>query len=249
MTVRWLTAFLDVPDQRFRAGADFWLEVTASTLSPTRGTRDEFATLVPADGDAYLRVQRVADPHGGCHLDLHVDDRPATARHAETLGASVERVLDDVIVMRSPAGLAFCVVGHHRESVRPAPTTLDGERSLVDVLCVDIPPDDYERETTFWAGLTGWELRGVDYPEYSYLAAPAGMPLLLLLQRLHEAAPGRTAGAHLDIATDDPEALAAAHERRGARVLRRHDRWITMTDPSGLPYCLVRRAPETERLT
>ena len=217
MTVRWLTAFLDVPDQRFRAGADFWLEVTASTLSPTRAAH---ATNSPRS------CRRTATPTcgcngspiltAGCHLDLHVDDRPATARHAETLGASVERALDDVIVMRSPAGLAFCVVGHHGESVRPAPTTLDGERSLVDVLCVDIPPDDYERETTFWAGLTGWELRDVDYPEYSYLAAPAGLPLLLLLQRLHEAAPGRTAGAHPDIATDDPEALAAAHERRGA---------------------------------
>ena len=71
---------------------------------------------------------------------------------------------------------------------------------------------------------------------------------VLLLQRLHEAAPGRAAGAHLDIATDDPDALATAHERRGARVHRRHDCWITMTDPSGLPYCLVRRAPDTDRL-
>ena len=249
MTVRWLTAFLDFPEQSFRAGVDFWLAITGSTLSPTRGSRDEFATLLPADGDAYLRVQRVADPDGGCHLDLHVDDRPATVRHAEVLGASVETALDDVVVMRSPAGLAFCVVDDAGEAVRPAPTTLDGERSLVYVLCVDIPPDDYERETTFWAGLTGWELRDAGLPEYSYLASPAGMPLLLLLQRLHEAAPGRAAGAHLDIATDDPDALATAHERRGARVHRRHDRWITMTDPSGLPYCLVRRAPETLRLT
>ena len=249
MTVRWLTAFLDFPEQSFRAGVDFWLAITGSTLSPTRGRATSSRHCCRRTATPTCGCSAVADPDGGCHLDLHVDDRPATVRHAEVLGASVETALDDVVVMRSPAGLAFCVVDNTGESVRPAPTTLDGLRSIVDVLCVDIPPDDYERETTFWAGLTGWELRDAGFPEYSYLAWPAGMPLLLLLQRLHEAAPGRSAGAHLDLATTDPEALAAAHGRRGARVHRRHDRWITMTDPSGLSYCLVRRAPETERLT
>jgi uncharacterized protein (TIGR03083 family) len=30
--------------------------------------------LLPSDGDAYLRVQRISEGSGGCHLDLHVSD-------------------------------------------------------------------------------------------------------------------------------------------------------------------------------
>jgi hypothetical protein len=51
----------------------FWREVTGSALSPFRGVAAEFATLLPPDGDAYLRVQRVKDDPGGHHLDLHAD--------------------------------------------------------------------------------------------------------------------------------------------------------------------------------
>jgi hypothetical protein len=59
--VRWLTVFLDFPAGSFGAGVAFWREVTGSGLSPFRGAAGEFATLLPADGDAYLRVQRIAD--------------------------------------------------------------------------------------------------------------------------------------------------------------------------------------------
>src|SRR5207302_8406403 len=75
--VRWLTVFLDFPADSFGAGVAFWREVTGSGLSPLRGAAGEFATLLPADGDAYPRVQRVAGGSGGPQLDLHVD--PALA--------------------------------------------------------------------------------------------------------------------------------------------------------------------------
>ena len=75
MTVRWLTTFLDRPAQSFGDAVAFWTTVTGSTLSPTGASADEFATLVPADGDAYLRMQRVLDGSGGCH------PRPAHRRH------------------------------------------------------------------------------------------------------------------------------------------------------------------------
>ena len=33
-----------------------------------------------------------------------------------------------------------------------------GSRSIVDQVCLDIPPSMYEQECAFWAELTGWEL-------------------------------------------------------------------------------------------
>ena len=73
MLVRWLTVFIDRPEPGFAAVRDFWLAATGTTPSPSRGERGEFATLLPADGDAYVRIQRVADGPGGSHLDFHVD--------------------------------------------------------------------------------------------------------------------------------------------------------------------------------
>jgi hypothetical protein len=232
VTVRWLTTFLDRPAARFDAAVAFWTAVTGSTLSPARGEQDEFATLIPGDGDAYLRMQRVATGPGGSHLDLHTDDIVALADHAERLGAAVERRLDDVVVLRSPAGLQFCSVLHRGETTPPAPPR-------VDQVCIDVPPDEYERECAFWSALTGWDHRPAMLPEYSYLDAPAPIAARVLFQRLGEG----TVGAHLDIACADVEAITVEHERWGATVHARHEWWTTLLDPASLPYCLVRRLP------
>ena len=56
MTIQWVTGFLDFPASVFEAGWHFWLGVTGYTLSPPRGPRADFATLVPGEGDAYLRA-------------------------------------------------------------------------------------------------------------------------------------------------------------------------------------------------
>src|SRR5690242_21756260 len=90
MSLRWLTIFLDFPAGSFDAGTAFWQAVTGSGLSPARGADGEFATLLPPAGDAYLRVQRLRDGAGGCHLDLHVDTATgsldAAAARAEAAG-------------------------------------------------------------------------------------------------------------------------------------------------------------------
>ena len=65
--------FFVFPAASFDAGTAFWRQVTGYGLSPFRGPDGEFATLLPPAGDAYLRVQRILDGPGGCHLDLHVD--------------------------------------------------------------------------------------------------------------------------------------------------------------------------------
>ncbi|WP_166352697.1 VOC family protein [Phytoactinopolyspora limicola] len=248
MSVRWLVAFIDRPASSFEATAQFWLAVTGSTLSPRRGAYAEFATILPASGHSYLRVQRVAAGRGGSHLDLAVDDMTGTAGHARRLGAEVLRELDDVVVMRSPAGFVFCVVGHDGSAQRPLPVSLDGgARAIVDQLCIDIPPAEYENECTYWARLTGWTLHPGSRPEFSYLDRPDGIPLRILLQRTNDAGDGR-AHAHLDLACDDTAATAIAHERLGARREGTHEHWIAMRDPAGVPYCLTRRDPDTGRL-
>jgi hypothetical protein len=241
MTVRWLTTFLDRPAPSFDAAVAFWTAVTGSTLSSPRGEHGEFATLIPRDGDAYLRMQRVAAGQGGSHVDVHTDDIAALADHAERLGASVEQRLDDVVVLRSPAGLLFCAVAHHGETVRPAPVSVDGRRTRVDQVCIDTPPDDYERECAFWTGLTGWEHRAALLPEYSYLVRPEPIAMRILFQRLVDGHPG----AHLDIASEDLEGSTADHVALGATVHARHTWWTTLHDPAGLPYCLTRRLPDT----
>lgn len=250
MTIRWLTAFIDRPREGFEQAAMFWAQVTGSTLSSRRGEHDEFATLVPADGDAYLRLQHVAEGPGGCHLDLHVEDRAETVRRSEELGAVVMRRLDDVVVLRSPAGFPYCIIGYNGESVRPQPTRLDdGPRVLVDQLCIDVPADKYQGECNFWATLTGWERRKSRLPEFSHLRRPPGMPLRLLFQRLRGSAPGQPATAHLDLSCDDVETAAVLHEELGGGRHARFPYWIVMTDPAGLPYCLIRRDPDSGPLS
>ncbi len=161
INVRWLTAFLDRPAPTFDAATQFWLQVSGSTLSAPRGPHHQFATLIPADGDAYLRVQRVIDGAGGCHLDVHVDDIPDAATAAVGLGATKHEEFDDVSVLRSPAGLPFCIVRHHGESTRPRPPALRdaAARTAIDQLCIDIAPDNYQLECDFWEALTGWQRR------------------------------------------------------------------------------------------
>ncbi len=86
MTVAWVTGFLDFPVAGFAAGRDFWRDVTGYALSPPRGPEGDFATLVPGEGDAYLRVQRVYDGPGGDHLDFHTRDEDGLTARARELG-------------------------------------------------------------------------------------------------------------------------------------------------------------------
>ena len=188
--VRWLTVFVDRPAATFDAAAAFWLAATGATASPRRGEHGEFFTAVPPDGDAYVRLQRIDDGPGGLHLDVHVEDLRAAADHAVSLGATEVADLGDVVVMSSPAGLAWCVVAHDGESAVPAPTTLpDGSRTRFTQVCVDVAPDRFDAECAFWSDLTGWAPRARARAEYRGLEVPTGQPLRLLFQRQDEASP------------------------------------------------------------
>ncbi|MFB9413776.1 VOC family protein [Dactylosporangium matsuzakiense] len=243
MEIRWLTVFLDVPADDAAVVERFWPAVTGASLSARRGPDGEFATLVPREGDAYLRVQRVRDGGGGCHLDLHVDDPAAGADRAVALGA-VERFRDDrLVVLDSPGGFAFCFVGWHGEATVPPPGP-----ARLDQLCLDAPAAAFDAECAFWAALTGWDLGAGALPEFRYLERPAGIAVRLLLQRRAVSGDGDRVTAHVDFACTDRTGVTARHIEAGAVVAGSGPRWTTLRDPSGRLYCLTDRDPRTGRL-
>lgn len=240
VTLRWLTAFLDIPAPVHGAGLAFWAEVTGTTVSPTRGEHDEFVTLDPTDGDAYLRVQRVDEGPGGVHLDLHADDPVAFAWRAVSLGAlEVATPEPGLVVLRSPGGFGFCVSGGGGWR-RPLATP-----GVVDQVCLDVPPSLLEAEAFFWHELTLAPLRAGRTGEFVVLERGEGMPLRLMLQRLDDERPAPVT-AHLDLAGGTELSLVVErHQALGALVLHEGLHWVTLRDPAGLPYCVTRRDPET----
>ncbi|KJK10363.1 hypothetical protein UB45_18520 [Terrabacter sp. 28] len=248
-TVSWVTAFLDLPPQVHEAGSRFWTGVTGYAVSPPRGDEGEFATLVPPDGDPFLKLQRIgaggATPTGpSVHLDLHVASATDAAARSESLGATVvHREPDAYVVLRSPGGFTFCFV-HEQLATRPGPTRWPhAHASIVDQVCLDIPPDAYEGECAFWSMLTGWPQRtSPSRQEFRHLARPDHVPLRLLLQRLD--AGSATVTGHLDLACDDRRAEVSRHELLGAVVVADHGGgWTTLRDPAGALYCVTDRAP------
>jgi len=246
-SIRWLTVFLDFPASTFSAGVAFWREVTGCELSPARGASGEFATLLPASGDAYLRVQQLIDGTGGCHLDLHVDTETesltAATERARPLGATIRHQEAGLIVAESPAGLPFCLTEWDGERVVPPPLAgPSGGVTRLDTLCIDVPASSFQRECSFWAGLTGWGARSLPFPEYIALRQPADAVLAarLIVQRLGDSDPGLRARAHVDFGCTDPDAVNR-HVTLGAHVVRTFDYWTVLSDPVGRDYCLVNR--------
>lgn len=224
----WITAFVDVPASRHAVSASFWAGVTGSTLSRPRGADGEFATFLPPDGDAYLRLQRTVSGSAGIHLDLHDPDQ-------------------DWEPSRSPGGLPYCL-NEGEPGTRPLPRIwAAGHTSLVDQVCLDVPPSVYDEECDFWAATTGWELVQTPRAEFRALVRPEEVPLRILLQRL-DADPGpgdNHVRAHLDIATSDRDAEVERHRTLGARVETTRAHWTVLRDPGGAAYCITDRDPYT----
>lgn len=249
MTIRWLTAVLDFSAGAYQRGVEYWSKATATEVSRPSGPEADSRILVPASGDATLRVQRKVDEPSGVRLDVHVDNVAESAHRAVELGAT-EVADGDHVVMTSPAGFTFAVARYDGQSERPPLVTLDGGSPYAaDQVCIDVPTAAMGTEVRFWAALTGWEARVGALDEFSYLVRPAHVPLRLLFQRLGPDDPGRSARAHLDLACADAgETVAVQHEQLGARRHHGGRYWITLTDPAGLPYCLTQRHPITGSL-
>jgi hypothetical protein len=147
-----------------------------------------------------------------------------------------------LIVLSTPAGQPFCLVRHDGERRRARPRRWpDGQHSLLDQICLDIPAAEFDTECRFWAGLTGWP-RGRSSAVFVNLLRPAELPLRILLQRLGPDDPG-PARAHADLACDDVPAEVRRHSELGAGVVRVAEHWTTLRDPVGLVYCITARDP------
>lgn len=235
----WLHAFLDVPAERAEPAARFWAAACGAEIGRPWPGHPEFRSLEPATGSRYLHVQQ----HGGVarvHLDLTTPQVDAETARLVALGATAGTRERWWQVLRSPGGLPFCLVEETPGRSRPAVVRWPGgHRSRVDQLVLDVPVDRYDREWAFWAAATGWAERAGRRAEFRRLLPPAGSPLQLLLHRLDErATPVR---AHLDIGTDDVDAEVRRLVELGATVTADRNAhggsWVTLADPSGLPFC------------
>ena len=222
MSFRWLTVFLDFPADAFDPGVDFWRAVTGSELSAARGTAGEFATLLPPDGDAYLRVQRLAAGDGGCHLDLHVDTAAEplakAARRARALGARMLAPADGLIIAESPGGFTFCLVEWHGEHVVPSPQPL---RSLPAAGGGDggepgrhalhrRPAGRVRARVRVLGGAHRLGRRGLRrFPGSPACGCRPELPIRIIVQRLEQAPAGQRARAHVDFGCPDSD-----HSRR-----------------------------------
>jgi hypothetical protein len=233
---RWLTVFIDFPAVEFAAGVQFWLAATGYSLSASRGDHDEFATLVPPAGDAYLKVQRLGDGLTRLHLDVHVDDPQAFASQAVELGAEiVDGDQPSHVVLRSPAGSIFCAVHALDAAVPPSAVWSGSQHSRVNQICLDVPQDGYQAELVFWQALLGgrWKVRHGE-PLATRMAENGALEF-----RLQPSMLAREPSGHLHLATDDRAAEVNRLVALGA--VKRADRgsWTLLEAVGGMAICVV----------
>lgn len=238
---------LAVPADRFEVDRSFWAAVSATTAL-VEPDAEGLITLVPGTGDTYLAMLPLRSQSGGCRPILHVDEPAGVCQQAVGLGGRVQRHGPAATWMRSPAGLLFGITAWRGASHRPPPASwAAGQRSLVDQVCLDVPPAAFKAECDFWAALTGSEHRLGAREEFRYLPRPTDMPLRLVLQRLDDAS-AHAARSHLDLACSDVNAEIRRHEALGATVVYEGAVWTTLRDPAGIDYCVTGRDPDTGTL-
>jgi hypothetical protein len=108
-------------------------------------------------------------------------------------------------------------------------------RSRLTAALIDVSPEDYDRETSFWSAALGAPVDpDTQDPDYAELGEV--LPgLIVMVQRV-----GAPARVHLDIETDDVEAEVARLEAIGASRVQQVKSWWVMRDPAQLLFCVVR---------
>lgn len=233
----WLTVFIDFPASEFDAGTAFWVAGTGYARSPLRGALDEFATLVPAGGDEYVKVQRLGEGATRLHLDLNVKDPWAVAEAAESHGAElVAESGHGYIVLRSPAGLTFCLVRHPAAVVPEPMTWSSGHRSRVSQVCLDIPRGLFDVEVLFWQVMLAGEWRLSDGPDPFAFRRASGLPLELRLQPSDLVL---AASGHLHLTTDDRAAEVDRLISAGAVQRSVRESLTVLEAPGGMTLCVL----------
>ena len=244
-SMRWIYVSFDVPESAADVEQTFWPAVLGWELGEPWHGHPEFRTLRPASGDMYAHVQTVDGPLA-VHFDLGVDDVAAASARLVALGATQVADFDIWRVMRSPGGLAFCLVPGGGENVPAPPVWPEGHRSRLVQLCVDSPADLHEAEVAFWRTATGWRYEPSVAAEFGgKLFPPSPAPVQLLFQRLGDDDAGTSTRVHIDLGTDDIAAEVARVEALGAvRTSYDGDGWVQLTDPSGMPFCVTGNPPD-----
>lgn len=231
----WTHIFIDVSVGDWKPSVGFWSAATATGVSPPWGDAGQYVTLIPAQGDGWVHLQRIEGPPR-VHLDLDSHDPPVAREHSGTIGATPQWERPEALVMESPGGLVFC---HSHDGARQLVRS-DPERVL-DQVCIDVPAGHWEHEVRFWSEVSERDLTREESSEFALLAEEG--QARILLQRLgEETGPTR---AHLDLATADRAAETRRHESLGAELVAVFEPWTVMRAPDGRDYCLTDRDPLT----
>jgi hypothetical protein len=111
--------------------------------------------------------------------------------------------------------------------------------SRLQMIVIDAPAADHDRELAFWGAATGKPLTRVEnFPSY-HVGQLHGQEVWLLLQNLG----GGPARMHVDFHTDDLEAEVTRLEQLGAQRVEQIEKWWLMRDPAGLVFCVVPEPP------
>jgi predicted enzyme related to lactoylglutathione lyase len=240
----WLHAVLDLPASAVSAEA-FWAGTLGWPLAEPWPGHPELRSFAPPSGDAYVHRQSVQG-RPGVHFDVEVADVPSETERLVALGARRVRTTAEWQTLRSPGGLAFCLVPGRRHAARPDPVTgPDGVRRRLVQVCLDIPARHLDAEPDFWRAVLPWREVVITEPEFlGRLVPPPGSTLQVLLQRLGDDDGGTTTRAHLDLGSDDITADAERLVQRGATRLHTGGGFIALRDPAGLAFCVTANSPD-----
>ena len=112
-------------------------------------------------------------------------------------------------------------------------------RSHLCTIVIDAPAEVHAETAEFWGAATGTPQQQLRFDEFH--GARLHESLILLVQRLGDG----EARVHIDIHTDDVRAEVARFVALGASVIEAHDEWTIMSDPAGLPFCVVTAPPDS----
>lgn len=109
---------------------------------------------------------------------------------------------------------------------------------------IDRPADLFTEAASFWARVTGTHLtaRRGEHAEFATLL-PIGADACVKVQAVAEG----DGGAHLDLAVDDPAALARHAQDLGATVMADHGGLVMLRSPGGQAFCAVTWREEFRR--
>mgnify|MGYP001554870387 CR=1 FL=1 len=109
-------------------------------------------------------------------------------------------------------------------------------RSKLSSAYVDVPRRHYDASVRFYSELLGKRATfDAQDPDYAAYGAPE-TGIELAVQAIGDDRPR----LHLDIETDDIEAEVARLVDLGATVVERIQTWVTMRDPVGIIFCVIR---------